>query len=245
MNIAVILAGGTGVRVGAKVPKQFIEVLGRPVISYTLDIYQSHPEIDAVEIVCHADWVGNVERIVSDEGFDKVRWICTGGSTFQESTMNGIFHLKGKVDPQDIVAVTFAAAPLTPPDDISDSIRVCKLRGNAISSKDIDLCTCIKDDEESTTQNILRETMKGFASPWTFVFEDVLCAYEEALARGMLDGLEPHTTSLYFALGKRLWFSQCTTPQVKITDSADLDTFEGHLLLRQKRTQLADNAASM
>ena len=235
MNIAIILAGGTGVRVGAKVPKQFVEVQGRPVIAYTLDIYQAHAQVDAIEIVCHADWIDHARQIVEQEGFSKVRWFCEGGATFQESTMKGILHLKGKASPNDMVLITFGAAPLTPAGDVDDAIRVCKLHGNAISSKDIDLCTCIKDDEESTTQNILRETLKGFASPWAFVYEDVLGAYEEALAKDMLDNLEPHTTSLYFALGKRLWFSQCTSPQVKITDKADLDTFEGHVLLRQQR----------
>ena len=237
MNTVIILAGGTGVRVGAGVPKQFIEVAGRPVIAYTLDIYEAHPLIDNIEIVCHKDWIAEAQRIVEEEGFSKVKWICEGGATFQESTMNGIFHLKGKIAPDDLVLLTFGAAPLTPPADVDDAIRVCKLRGNAISSKDLDLCTCIKDDEESTTQNILRETMKGFASPWAFVYHDVLEAYETAVANNMLEDLEPHTTSLYFALGKRLWFSQCTSPQVKITEAADLDTFEGHVLLRQKRQQ--------
>ena len=77
--------------------------------------------------------------------------------------------------------------------------------------------------------------MKGFANPWTFNYGEVLDAYETAIEKDMLKDLEPHTTSLYFALGKRLWFSQCTSANVKVTTKQDLDIFEGHLLLMKKR----------
>ena len=97
------------------------------------------------------------------------------------------------------------------------------------------LCTCIKDDEESSTTSILRETLMGFANPWTFRFGEVVEAYETAMERGILGELEPHTTSLYFALGKRIWFSKSATTNIKITTPEDLDIFEGLLLLRQKR----------
>lgn len=235
MNIGIILAGGTGTRVGAGVPKQFIEVLGKPILAYTLERFQENPFIDAIEVVCHKDWVEQVEKICQDYGIRKKRWLCVGGETFQESTMNGIFNLKGKIDSQDIVVISFGVAPLTPHQDIEDSIRVCQIHGNAIAAADIDLCTCIKDDECSTTQNIIRETLKGFANPWTFRFGELCAAYEEAIEKGILDTIEPHTTSVYLALGKRLWFSKCSTNQVKITHQEDLDIFEGLLLLQQQR----------
>ena len=235
MNVGIILAGGTGTRVGAGIPKQFIKIQGKPILAYTLDIFQRDPNIDALEIVCHKDWVDEVEAICDQYQVTKKKWICTGGETFQESTMNGIFHLKDKIAREDIVVISFGVAPMTPQEDIDDSIRVCKLHGNAIASADIDLCTCIKDDDDSTTQNIIRETLKGFANPWTFRFGELCDAYEEGVRRDLLKDLEPHTTSLYFALGKRLWFSQCTAAQCKITHKADLDVFEGSLLLKQYR----------
>ena len=145
--------------------------------------------------------------------------------------------LKDKASKDDIVVISFGVSPMTPQEDIDDSIRVCKEHGNAIASKDIDLCTCIKDDEYSSTQNIIRETLKGFANPWTFNYGEVLEAYEYAIEHDMLKDLEPHTTSLYFALGKRLWFSQCTSPSVTVTTKQDLDLFEGHLLLKDKRAK--------
>lgn len=235
MTTAIILAGGTGTRIGADVPKQFIPILGKPVLAYTLELFQNNENIDAIEIVCHKDWVDEVERIVTKYDIHKTRWITTGGDTFQESTMRGIFHLEGQLSEEDIVTISFGVAPMTPQADIDDNIRVCKLHGNAISAQTMDLCTCIIDDEESTTQNILRETLRGFANPWSFRYGEVLSAYRQAMEMGILEELEPHTTSLYFALGKRLWFSQCTAINAKITHKQDLDVFEGYLLLQEKR----------
>ena len=237
MNIAIILAGGTGTRVGAKMPKQFILFNDKPILAYTVDLFQQNPNIDAIEIVCHHDWIEYVTDMIKKYDQTKVRWITNGGDTFQESTVNGILNLKDKASKDDIVVISFGVSPMTPQEDIDDSIRVCKEHGNAIASKDIDLCTCIKDDEYSSTQNIIRETLKGFANPWTFNYGEVLETYEYAIEHDMLKDLEPHTTSLYFALGKRLWFSQCTSPSVKVTTKQDLDLFEGHLLLKDKRAK--------
>lgn len=235
MNIAIILAGGTGTRVGADVPKQFVRVKGKPILAYTLEIFQKNKNIDAIEVVCHRDWVEDVAQICADYGITKSKWLCVGGDTFQESTIRGIYNLKGQISDDDIVVISFGVSPLTPQEDIDDSIRVCKLHGNAIASADMDLCTCIKDDEYGTTQNILRETLKGFANPWTFRYGELFDAYEQTRTSGILETLEPHTTSVYLALGKKLWFSQCTAIQTKITRKGDIDVFEGLLLLQEKR----------
>ena len=207
----------------------------KPILAYTLEIFQKDDCIDAIEIVCHQDWLQEVENICASYKISKKKWICIGGATFQESTMNGIMNLKGKIDDEDIVVISFGVSPMTPQEDIDESIRVCKEHGNAIAAVDIDLCTCIKDDENSSTQNIIRETLKGFVNPWTFKFGELYRAYEEAVEKDILKDLEPHTTSLYFALGKRIWFSKSTSAQCKITHKGDLDIFEGYLLLKEKR----------
>lgn len=235
MVTAIILAGGTGSRVGANVPKQFINVLGKPVIAYTLENFEKFKKIDSIEIVCHKDWKDKVKEIVNEYNISKVKWIVDGGKTFQESVKNGVYNLKGKIGNEDIVVITFAVSPLTEEDVINDSIEVCQEKGNAISSEDIVLCTCIKDDEFSTTQNILRESLKGFSNPWTFKFGEVCEAYERAEQLDILDKIEPHTTSLFFALGKRLYFSKSSPFNFKITHKEDLDLFEGIKLLESKR----------
>ena len=235
MNIGVILAGGTGTRVGADIPKQFIKVLGKPILAYTLDNFQNDDQIDAIEVVCHKDWVNEVQRICDEYGITKLKWLTTGGDTFQESTLNGIYNLRDKIGLDDIVVVSFGVSPFTLPDIIDDSIRVAREHGNAISAEDSPLCTCIKDDEQGTTQNLIRETIKGFSNPWTFRYGELVEAYDEVIRQGILNDLEPHTTSVYLALGKRLWFSKSSGYNFKITLKEDLDKFEGLLLLKQKR----------
>lgn len=235
MNVAIVLAAGTGTRVGAAIPKQFINVLGKPVLAYTLDNFQKDPEIDAIEIVCHKDWIEEIRNVCDNYGISKLKWLTQGGSSFQESTLNGVINLKGKLEASDIVVISFGVSPFCTPDIINDSIRVAKMHGNGISAEDSPLCTCIKDDEYSTTQNLIRETIKGFSNPWSFRFGELVQAYAEVQRRGILNKLEPHTTSVYLALGKRLWFSKSSGHNFKITLKEDLERFEGLLLLKQKR----------
>lgn len=235
MNIAVILAGGTGKRVGSDIPKQFLKVLGKPILAYTLENFQNNPQIHGIEIVYHKDLKEEVQRICGAYGITKWKWLAEGGDTFQESVENGIMHLKGEISPDDLAVISFGVSPFCTPDIINDSIRVAKEHGNAIASEDPALCTCIKDDEYSTTQYLIRETIKGFSNPWTFRYGELVEAYTEARRRGVLDSLEPHTTSVYFALGKRLWFSKSSGYNFKITTREDLDKFEGLLLLKQER----------
>ena len=64
-NIAVILAGGTGSRMGLPMPKQFMLLSGRAVIEYSIDTFDSHPAVDEVAVVVHPDWRGRMEEIAS------------------------------------------------------------------------------------------------------------------------------------------------------------------------------------
>ena len=134
MNVAVILAGGKGVRAGLKVPKQFAEVLGKPVIAYTLDLFQQHPEIDAIEIVCIKGYFDKLWEICRTFGLDKVRWIVEGGDSFLTSTMNGIKGLEGILADDDIVTIHTGVAPFLDPAFLTDNLRVCRENGNAITS---------------------------------------------------------------------------------------------------------------
>lgn len=235
MNIAIVLAGGTGSRVGANIPKQFIKIMGKPILAYTLDNFQIDTMIDAIEVVCHKDWLEEVQSICNNYEITKLRWLTTGGDTFQQSVLNGVLNLKDKIKAEDIVVISFGVSPFCTEDIINDSIRVAEEHGNGISAEDSALCTCIKDDEYSTTQNLVRETIKGFSNPWSFKFGELVASYEEVQRRGILNSIEPHTTSVYLALGKRLWFSKSSGHNFKITLKEDLERFEGLLLLKQKR----------
>ena len=133
MNYAIILAGGIGSRVGANVPKQFVEILGKPVLAYTIEAYQNHPEIDGIEVVCVKNYEKTLRDLITKYNLTKVKWICQGGATFQDSVFNGVENLKGEINENDIVMVHYGAAPFTSDAIITDAIKVCQEHGCSVS----------------------------------------------------------------------------------------------------------------
>ena len=105
MTIAIIIAGGMGSRMGADIPKQFVLVDGKPVLFYTLEAFERHPKVDAIELVLIDGWEKEVEEWKSQYGITKLRWIVKGGATGQESIRNGVFGLEDKCAADDIVII--------------------------------------------------------------------------------------------------------------------------------------------
>ena len=94
MNIAVIIAGGVGSRMGQDLPKQFINVYDKPVLIYTLESFQKHPQVDAIELVCIDGWHEIVWAYAKQFNITKLKWIVSGGKTGQESIRNGVYGLE-------------------------------------------------------------------------------------------------------------------------------------------------------
>lgn len=233
MNVAIILAGGVGSRVGAGIPKQFVEVLDKPVLAYTIETYQMHPEINAIEVVCHARWLNYLKEMILKYELSKVKWIIPGGDTFQESVMNGVKNLKDKINGDDIVMVHYGAAPFTSQKILTDGLRVCKEHGMSAS------CTpCYQligsNDEEGTSKTwIDRDKLIQVACPQSFKYEYLLDIYKRAEEQGLLTTIEPHTTSLMYALGDTIYQSYGDQTNIKITTKEDLDMFKGFVLMKQ------------
>lgn len=242
MNVAVVLAGGVGKRVGANIPKQFIEVLGKPILAYTMEAFQKCAEIDAIEVVCIKSYIGYMDEMKKKYGFDKLCWVVEGGDTFQESVMNGINYLEDKVNRNDIVLVHFGASPFIEDDIIVDAIRVCKERGNAISTTDFYVLSGIKDSVSSVADPnnassvyIDRDSIACMSTPHAFHYGFVNDLYREAVETGVINEVEPHTTTLMYKMGKKIYFSKGRQSNIKITQKEDLDLFEGYVLMRQMR----------
>ena len=238
MNVAVILAGGVGKRAGAGMPKQFVRVLGKPVLAYTLESFQGNANVDEIEVVCHRDHVDEIRAMAKEYGIGKARRFVTGGDTFQMSTMNGVMALKESLADDDVVLLHFAVSPMVTDEIIDDALRVCAKYGNAIATDDMVMCTCIRDsDGLGTTKGILRETIGGFNGPWAFRYAFVRSLYERASSEGVLATIEPHTTSIALHYGHKLYFSKSASTNIKITHPEDFDAFEGMLLVRHRRAQ--------
>lgn len=240
MNIAVILAGGIGARLGAGIPKQFVKVLGKPVIAYTIEKFSSHPEIDAIEIVCVEDYIDILENCIVKYGLEKVKYIVKGGTVFQESVINGVDGLKGIAEEDDILLIHWAASPFISHEEISDAIRVCKEKGNCIAAYPAYLLYGLKSgDGMSTVEGIDRDSFMIMNAPQCFKYSYVKQLYEEAAQTGMLEKVEPHTTTLMYAMGREIFFSKGNQNSIKITTKDDLDMFLGYLLAQEyKKNQL-------
>ena len=245
MNIAVILAGGVGNRVGAGIPKQFIEILGKPVLAYTIEPFNRHPDVDAILVVCVKPYVDYIWKLKEQYGFDKITWVTEGGATFQESVMNGMNFLRDKADRDDTVLFHFGASPFVTDDVIADVIRVCREVGtNAISTTDYYLLSGEKKSTETvlapgnyTEKYIDRDTVAVMNSPHAFQYGFLTDMYREAVETGVIDTVEPHTTTLMYAMGKRIYFSRGSQTNIKITTKDDLLLFEGYVLAQQRNTK--------
>lgn len=241
MNIAFILAGGVGTRLGANIPKQFIEVLGKPVLAYTIEAFENHPEVDAILVVCVKPYMDYMWEMKEKYGLSKLKWVTEGGDTFQGSVLNGVRYLEDKISRDDIVLVHFGASPFITGDIISDCIRVCKDKGNAISAIDYYLLSgrkkttaSVTDPENYSDEYIDRDTVAVMNSPHAFKYGFINDLYKEAIATGVIDTVEPHTTTMMYAMGKKIYFAKGSQNNVKITRKEDLDLFEGYVLMKQK-----------
>ena len=237
MNIAVILAGGVGSRVGAGMPKQFVKILGKPVIVYTIEAFQKHEDLDAIKVVCVKSHIDYMKELVDTYGLSKVKWITEGGADFQGSVLNGINNLQDKCSEDDIVLVHFGASPFVEGDIIADAVRVCKIKGNAISTTPFYLLSGVKDDDEKTTKWIDRDTIACMNSPHAFRYGYIRDIYKRAVETGVIKEVEPHTTTLMYKMGETIYFSKGSQSNIKITTKEDLDLFEGYVLMKQRHAQ--------
>lgn len=235
MITAMILAGGVGSRVGADRPKQFVEVLGKPVLAYTIEIFQDHPAVDAIEVVCHKDWREYLSNMVEQYHLSKVRWIADGGDTFQDSVMNGVNNLKGKINDDDYVMVQYGAAPFTSEKIVTDVIRVMQERGSAVTATPCYQLLGSNDADGTSHTWVDRDRYIQIACPYGFRFSYLLDIYKRAAEQGLIDKIEPHTTSLMYALGDTLYQAYGDQTNIKITTREDLDLFEGYVLMKAQR----------
>ena len=97
-NYVILLAGGVGKRMGADVPKQFLEVKGKPIIVYTLEHFQRHEKIEKILVVCVEGWSDYVKKLVKKYNLSKVEWVIDGGKTGHDSISNGVFFLQDKIN---------------------------------------------------------------------------------------------------------------------------------------------------
>lgn len=229
MNTAIIIAGGKGSRMGQDIPKQFINVYDKPVLVYTLQGFQQHPQVDAILVVCIDGWHDVVKAYARQFGIDKLKWVVSGGETGQESIRNGVFALEGICSDDDIVVVHDGIRPLVDETVLTDVIVKCEQYGNAVSSLPYNEQIFIIDDEISTVQYIPRETLRRVSTPQAYRFGKLLWAYRKAFSEGIGIAGSSYTNTMMVELGERLYFAAGSDKNIKLTSKDDLELFKAYL----------------
>lgn len=224
MNIGMIIAGGVGERTHQDIPKQFINVHDKPVIIYTLEAFQKHPNIDAIEVVCLEGWHDIVRAYAKQFGITKLENIVNGGMTGQDSIRNGLYDIASRYhDDEDIVVIHDAIRPMVSADVISDNIRVCKEFGNATA---VVPCTSVMlktEDAIVSDEQIARENLKITQTPQSYYINELISVHKEAVKRDLLPSIS--SCALYVEMGKKVYLSAGSEKNIKITTSEDIEIF--------------------
>lgn len=239
MNVAIIIAGGIGSRMGQEIPKQFINVGEKPIIVYTLEAFQEHPLVDAIEVVCLDGWEQVLRAYGRQYKIDKLKWVVKGGASGQESIRNGVYNFEGVLAEDDICIVHDGVRPMLDPEVITDVVRVAKERGNAVTSMPYNEQIFLVDEKDSatTTQYIPRETLRRVSTPQAYRFGLLDSKYHEAFEKGVgIDGSN-YTNTMMVQLGVKLNFAAGSDRNIKLTTPENLEFFRAWAAERDARDE--------
>ncbi len=223
MNIALIFAGGAGVRMNAKTrPKQFLELNGKPIIIYTLEVFEKHLNIDGIVVVCIEEWIPYLNRLIEKYEITKVKSVVAGGDTGQLSIYNGLVAISDMYDDNTTVLIHDGVRPLIDEKTISDNIEVVKECGSCI--------TCIP-----TTETFIVKEVSGFLTiperdnslvaraPQSFILKNIVSAHQKAISEGRSDFID--SCSLMNHYGYKLSTTIGSMENIKITTPTDFFIF--------------------
>ncbi len=234
MNVAIIFAGGTGQRMKtAACPKQFLKLYGKPIIIYTLEVFQQHSAIDKIIIPCVSGWEDSLRTMCQDYGITKLYKIVPGGKNTQESKLNALHGLADLCHDDDIVLMHDAVRPMITPQLITDNIEAVKKYGSAITADPFTETGVVSTDGVTVESTIERSKLYIAKAPQSFYYKDVLTAHEQG--QSMPDSITIDTCTLMTALGKTLHFVQCDFANIKITRPDDYYIFKALVDLRESK----------
>lgn len=227
MNVALIIAGGSGERMHQDIPKQFLTVEDRPIVVYTMLAFQSHPEVDEIAVVCIEGWEQVLRAYAKQFKITKLRYIITGGQTGQASIRNGVWRLEKHCDPDDIVLIHDAIRPLVSADIISDCIVKTRQYGCAISAIPCTEAMMQTEDGFVSTGSYPRDKLKRTQTPQGFRLGQICALHRKALQAGITNSVASCT--LMAELGYPVYFSAGSEKNIKLTTPEDIDMFKALL----------------
>jgi 2-C-methyl-D-erythritol 4-phosphate cytidylyltransferase len=223
MATALIFAGGTGRRMNARAkPKQFLELHGKPIIIYTLEHFDTHPEVDSIIVVCLENWISDLMHMLRQYEITKVRQIVPGGDGGDKSIYNGLKALEGKCEPDDIVLIHDGVRPLINAELITKNISKAKELGIAITVEAATESIVRLDSEGRIAEVPPRNAMYAAKAPQSFRYGMIWELYQRAQRDGVRTIDSANLCSVY---GVEMHTVKSTPNNMKITAPADYYIF--------------------
>jgi len=223
MNTALIFAGGTGQRMNARAkPKQFLELHGKPIIIYTLEHFEFHPEIDRILIVCLESWMSELQHRLNQYGFEKIFQVIPGGNGGHESIYKGLKALESVCKPDDIVLIHDGVRPLINEELISENIANAKISGAVITAEPASESLIYSQNGQHVDKVPHRSSMYVAKAPQTFQYGLIWELYQRAYSEGIPTVDSSHLCSLYDV---EMQLVRSTPNNIKITTPADYYIF--------------------
>ena len=212
MNIGLIIAGGSGQRMKNEIPKQFLNVNDKPVIIYTLEAFQSHPDIDRIGVVCVDGWHDILQAYARQYRIDKLDWVVSGGKNGQSSIRSGVMEAERRYE------------------IISDCIVQCRRHGSAVVVTPCNTVVLRRTTQESSREVVLRDQLAVTQTPQAFPIRRLADAHRRALELGITNSVASCT--LMVELGEEVHFSIGAETNIKLTTPDDLKIFKALLAMR-------------
>lgn len=232
-NIGLIIAGGAGNRMHQDIPKQFLTVNEKPVIVYTLEAFQNHPEIDVIAVVCIEGWEQVLWAYAKQFNITKLQYVVKGGQNGQDSIRNGVMELEQHFEAEDLVLIHDAIRPMVSAEIISDNIRVAREHGNAITVIPCAEAMLQTEDGIVSVGSYPRSRLKRTQTPQAFKIGDICDLHRRALQAGITNSVASCT--LMIEMGEQVFFSAGSEKNIKLTTVEDIDIFKA--LLAAKRSE--------
>lgn len=222
-NIAVILAGGKSGRNRQNIPSQFIHVNGRPILAYSMDVYQSHPLVDDIYIVCLKGWESIVRAYAEQFGITKLKGLIAAGISGITSLKNALDHIRGRYSEEDIIIVQEATRPMVSAEMVSNLLRACEEKGSATICHSMDDYVQF-DISGPRPRYVDRNTTIAIQTPEAHRFSRMKAVFREAEKRKHPLN-ESCCTMLLYNLGFPINFIESSINNIKITREEDFAAF--------------------
>lgn len=223
MNIALILAGGQGIRAKTAVPKQFLEIKGKPMIVYTLEKFQNCSSIDRICIVCSPEWNSFLLKAKAYYSLGKVDLFAEAGNNGLESCWKGVVSLSDCQD-SDLVVIHDAVRPFVDEETIEDSLRVAEEHGCALSSIPcVETMVRTREDLTCSEEMVPRNQLFRILTPQTFrlgILRNLFRDFDPELGNKY-----PSVFAYYMSLGNPVYLSKGCERNIKITYPEDIEYF--------------------